>query len=44
MEWNFNMENFKDKKTDDILEKLVHINRITKSLKVEEDLDFQHLL
>ena len=24
------MENFKDKKTDDILEKLVHINRITK--------------
>ena len=30
MEWNFNMENFKDKKTDDIVEKLVHINRITK--------------
>ena len=24
------MENLKDKKTDDILEKLVHINRITK--------------
>ena len=27
------MENFKDKKTDDILEKLVHINRITKVVK-----------
>ena len=33
MEWNFNMENNKDKKTDDILEKLVHINRITKVVK-----------
>ena len=33
MEWNFNMENFKDKKNDDILEKLVHINRITKVVK-----------
>ena len=27
------MEHFKDKKTDDILEKLVHINRITKVVK-----------
>ena len=27
------MENFKDKKNDDILEKLVHINRITKVVK-----------
>ena len=27
------MENFKEKKTDDILEKLVHINRITKVVK-----------
>ena len=27
------MENNKDKKTDDILEKLVHINRITKVVK-----------
>ena len=27
------MENFKDKKTDDIVEKLVHINRITKVVK-----------
>ena len=27
------MENFKDKKGDDILEKLVHINRITKVVK-----------
>ena len=27
------MENFKDKKADDILEKLVHINRITKVVK-----------
>ena len=27
------MENFKQKKTDDILEKLVHINRITKVVK-----------
>ena len=27
------MENLKDKKTDDILEKLVHINRITKVVK-----------
>ena len=27
------MENIKDKKTDDILEKLVHINRITKVVK-----------
>ena len=27
------MENFKDKKSDDILEKLVHINRITKVVK-----------
>ena len=27
------MENFKDKKPDDILEKLVHINRITKVVK-----------
>ena len=35
------MENNKDKKTDDILEKLVHINRITKVVKVEEDLVFQ---
>ncbi len=26
------MENLKDKKTDDILEKLVHINRITKKI------------
>ena len=34
------MENNKDKKTDDILEKLVHINRITKVVKVEEDLVF----
>ena len=33
MEWNFNMDNNKDKKTDDILEKLVHINRITKVVK-----------
>ena len=33
MEWNFNMENFKEKKNDDILEKLVHINRITKVVK-----------
>ena len=33
MEWNFNYGNFKDKKTDDILEKLVHINRITKVVK-----------
>ena len=32
-EWNFNMDNNKDKKTDDILEKLVHINRITKVVK-----------
>ena len=31
----------KDKKNDDILEKLVHINRITKVVKGEEDLDFQ---
>jgi small subunit ribosomal protein S5 len=37
------MENNKDKKTDDILEKLVHINRITKVVKVEEDLVFQLL-
>ena len=41
MEWNFNMDNNREKKTDDIIEKLVHINRITKLLKVEEDLDFQ---
>ena len=27
------MENYKDKKNDDILEKLVHINRITKVVK-----------
>ena len=27
------MDNFKDKKADDILEKLVHINRITKVVK-----------
>ena len=27
------MENFKEKKGDDILEKLVHINRITKVVK-----------
>ncbi|MBD1164154.1 30S ribosomal protein S5, partial [Pelagibacterales bacterium SAG-MED13] len=27
------MENQRDKKTDDILEKLVHINRITKVVK-----------
>ena len=27
------MENFKEKKTDDILEKLVHLNRITKGVK-----------
>ena len=27
------MENIKEKKTDDILEKLVHINRITKVVK-----------
>ena len=27
------MENYKDKKADDILEKLVHINRITKVVK-----------
>jgi len=27
------MNNFKDKKADDILEKLVHINRITKVVK-----------
>ena len=27
------MENLKDKKTDDILEKLVHVNRITKVVK-----------
>ena len=27
------MENFKDKKADDILEKLVHVNRITKVVK-----------
>ena len=27
------MDNFKDKKSDDILEKLVHINRITKVVK-----------
>ena len=27
------MENFKEKKSDDILEKLVHINRITKVVK-----------
>ena len=27
------MENNRDKKTDDILEKLVHINRITKVVK-----------
>ena len=27
------MDNNKDKKTDDILEKLVHINRITKVVK-----------
>ena len=27
------LQNFKDKKTDDILEKLVHINRITKVVK-----------
>ena len=33
MGWNFNMENFKDKKNDDILEKLAHINRITKLVK-----------
>ena len=33
MGWNFKMENFKEKKTDDILEKLVHINRITKVVK-----------
>ena len=32
MGWNFNME-AKEKKTDDILEKLVHINRITKVVK-----------
>ena len=35
------MENFNDKKKDDILEKLVHINRITKVVKGEEDLVFQ---
>ena len=33
MGWNFIMENNKDKKNDDILEKLVHINRITKVVK-----------
>ena len=27
------MDNFKEKKSDDILEKLVHINRITKVVK-----------
>ena len=32
MGWNFNMEN-KDKNSDNILEKLVHINRITKVVK-----------
>ena len=37
------MENFKDKKTDDILEKLVHINRITKVVKGVVDLVFLHL-
>ena len=36
------MDNFKDKKTDDILEKLVHINRITKVVKEDVDLDFLH--
>ena len=36
------MDNFKDKKADDILEKLVHINRITKVEKVVVDLVFQH--
>ena len=30
---SFKYENIKDKKTDDILEKLVHINRITKVVK-----------
>ena len=34
------MENFKDKKNDDILEKLVHINRITKVHKGERFLSF----
>ena len=33
------MENLKDKKSDDILEKLVHINRIN-LWKVVEDLVF----
>ena len=33
MEWNFNMDKNKEKKVDDILEKLVHINRITKVVK-----------
>ena len=37
------MENFKDKKTDDILEKLVHINRITKVVKGGRRFDFQLL-
>ena len=32
MGWNSNMEN-KDKNSDNILEKLVHINRITKVVK-----------
>ena len=36
-----NLHNLKEKKTDDILEKLVHVNRITKVVKeisIEEGL------
>ena len=35
------MNNVKEKKTDDILEKLVHINRITKVVKGGRRLVFQ---
>ena len=38
------MDNNKVKKNDDILEKLVHINRITKVVKGDVDLVSQHLL
>ena len=40
MEWNFKHGKKIDKKNDDILEKLVHINRITKVVKGGEDLAF----
>ena len=38
------MENLKDKKTDDILEKLVHINRITKVVKGGKKMSFRAVI